>query len=460
MRVAAETAVGPARRLGAADGAWLVVSTAVGVGIFTTPGIVASMVSDPWSFGALWVAGGVLSILGALAYAELAGAYPRSGGEYVYLGEAFGPLAGFLSGWTSLVAGFSGAIAAGAVGFAVYLDRILPGAGSTRPILELGIGPLSHITSPRTLVALAMVAGLTLVHARGLERGRRLQNALGTASAIAIVTMVVAGLVMMPHRPPAPAPEASGVSSVGHPMVALVLVMFTFSGWNAVTYVAGEVRRPAVAIRRGLLLGTLTVLALYLGLNLIYVRSLSFSVLQAMPAAADAAGAALFGARAAQIVALVVMLALAAGVSAMIMTGPRIYFAMSRDGALPRFFGRVDPDARVPSASIVAQSAWCAVLILTGTFQSILTYTGFAVVLFATAAVASLFVLRRRDDGPRPGRTWGYPIAPGLFVLTGSIMTVQSIRYAPGPSLVGLAVIAAGVPIYLRIRRREASTLP
>lgn len=442
------------------DGAWLVVSTAVGVGIFTTPGLVASMVSGPWRFGALWLAGGVLSILGAQAYAELAAAYPRSGGEYVYLREAFGPLVGFLSGWTSLVAGFSGAIAAGAVGFAVYLDRILPGAASTRPIFPLASGALGRVVSPRTLVSLSAVVLLTLVHARGLERGRRLQNVLGAASAATIVALVVAGLMLAPHGPLPPAEALRSLSATGHPMVALVLVMFTYSGWNAATYVAGEIRRPGVTIQRGLLLGTASVMALYFGLNLLYVRALTFAGLQGVSAAADAAGASLFGERAAQIVAMVVMLALLGGVSAMIMTGPRIYFAMARDGALPAFFSRVDPQAGVPASAIIAQSAWSSILVLTGTFESILTYTGFAVVLFATAGVASLFVLRRRPGGSRPGRTWAYPVAPALFVAMGVAMTLQSIHYAPGPSLVGLGVIGVGIPVYLWNSRASARRRP
>lgn len=453
------------RRLGTIDGTALIVSNVVGVGIFTTPGIVAGLVPGQAMFLLVWVAGGILALIGGLVYAELGGAYPEAGGEYVYIREAFGPGAAFLSGWTSLVAGFTGAIAAGAVAFAVYLGRIVPLVGSDTPLAGYSLGPITAEISPRRLLALALIALLAMVHVRGLGPGRRVQNALAALSVATIVGLVAAGLALGWSTPTATAwPDST--ASEGGPFLALILVMFTYSGWNAATYMAGELRTPARTLHAAVLGGTLVVTTLYLGLNLLYLRTVPFAELEGSAAVADVAAGAVFGVRGEVAVAAVVTLALASGVSAMLLAGPRIYFAMARDGALPRAFGRLRADGAVPAFGVAAQAAWAGVLVLTGAFEDLLTFTGFAVVLFSGAAVASLFVLRRRPDHRRRSahRVWGYPWTPALFVLASAAMLVQAIRFAPGPSLAGAALIAAGVPVYVwnrtRARRRPGPPGP
>lgn len=466
-RVEASASVLP-RRLGARDGAALVIANVVGVGIFTTPGIVAGMLPEPRSFLALWAVGGLLALCGALVYAELGATYPEAGGEYVYIRNAFGPLAGFLSGWTSFVAGFSGAIAAAAVGFAAYLDRLVPGAGDGTALFQLSAGVVGVAASPRAIVALAVIAALTAAHLRGVGVGRLTLNTLAVLSTLLIVGLIVAGL-LAPSAGPGPSSVRPAVPSADRPLlVALVLVMFTYSGWNAPAYVAGEMRRPRRSLRAAVLLGTATVTLLYLGLNLAYIRAVPFDELAGHVAVADAAAAALLGDRAAEAVSVLVIVALASAVSAMIMTGPRIYFAMARDGCFPAALARTSEGARVPAAALLAQGAWSAVLVLTGGFEALVTYTGFAIVVFSSVAVASLFVLRRRPGGsrrrggsgraveaPRPGRVWGYPLTPIVFLLAGAAMLVQAIRHAPAASLAGLGVIAAGLPVYVWSSKRS-----
>ena len=445
------------RKLSAVDGAALVVANVVGAGIFLTPGLVAGMVPGPLSFLGLWLLGGILALLGALSYAELAARRPRAGGEYVYLREGFGPLAGFLSGWTSFVAGFSGAIAAAAVGFAEYLGRLLPAAANAQPMLELSLGFWTLGLSPRSMVALLVIALFTLVHLSGLGAGRVVQNLLAMLNVLTIALLVAVGFgVGAGDGPEGVALEAA--PSEGHWLVALILVMFTYSGWNAAAYVAGEIRDPRRKLPRALGVGTGVVIALYLLLNLLYLHALGSAGLAGTVAVGDAAAEVLFGPIGTAVFTPLVLLALASSISAMVVTGPRVYYAMARDGCLPRAFGAVAPGRGVPVLALVAQSAWSAVLVLSGTFEAVLTYTGFAVVLFSGAAVAALFALRRRDPhGPRPYAVWGYPLAPAAFVLMSAAMVVQAIRDAPGPSLTGLLIIAAGVPVYFGLRRRYRS---
>jgi APA family basic amino acid/polyamine antiporter len=448
------------RKLGVVDGAALVIANVVGAGIFLTPGIVATMVPASLPFLGLWLLGGVLALLGALSYAELGARRPRAGGEYVYISEAFGPFAGFLSGWTSFVAGFSGAIAAAAIGFAEYLGRLVPFAASTQSGFALSLGFWTLSLSPRSLIALLVIALFTLVHASGLGAGRIVQNLLAALNVLTIVLLVAVGF-SVGERASQSNVALESASPEGHWLVALVLVMFTYSGWNAPAYVAGEIRDPGRKLPRALGLGTGVVIALYLLLNILYLHALGAGGLVGEIAVGDAAARALFGPIGTVVFTPLVLLALASSVSAMVATGPRVYYAMACDGCLPRIFGAVAPRRKVPALAIAMQSLWSAILVLSGTFEALLTYTGFAIVLFSGAAVAALFVLRRRDRHvPRPYKVWGYPVAPAAFVLMSAAMLVQAIRHAPGPSLTGLLIIAAGAPIYfgMRLRRRFEQT--
>ncbi|MGK7312618.1 MAG: APC family permease [Candidatus Longimicrobiales bacterium M2_2A_002] len=457
------------RGLGVRDGAAVVVANVVGTGIFLTPAFIARQAPDPWVFVGLWVAGGVLAVIGAHAYAELAAMRPEAGGEYVYIREAFGPLAGFLSGWTSLVAGFSGAIAAAAVGFAVYLDRLVPGIGSTDPLLRLPLGLTDAAVSvtPRALVALGLITVFSAIHARGLRLGKVAQQALAALNVVTILALVVLGFVTGSGGPASAdtaaaattgGSAAAGVAGAaiepGGLFVALVLVMFTYSGWNAAAYVAGELRDPGRTVPRSLFWGTGIVIVLYLALNALYVWVLGIAGIAGAEATGDRVAAVLWGATGTRFFTPLILLALASSVSAMVLTGPRVYFAMARDRCLPAAFGRLRDDD-VPAFSIGAQAVWSAVLVLTGGFEALLTYTGFAIVLFAGLAVAALFVLRwRRPDARRPFRAWGYPWAPALFIAASVAMVVQSVLRAPGPSLAGVAVIGAGAPVFWWLRER------
>jgi APA family basic amino acid/polyamine antiporter len=443
------------RRLGAFDASAIVISNVIGGGIFFVPVIVAGLVPSPRAMLAVWMTGGALALAGAMAYAELATVRPHAGGEYVYLRDAFGPVAAFLTGWTSFIAGFSGAIAASAVALADYVTRFVPGAAHARPA-----------------IALSAITALTLVHVRGLGPGRVVQNLLAGLKIGGIVIIVACGFAFGRGHA-ANLSQAAPVAAVPW-LLALVPVMFSYSGWNAAAYVAEEVRDPSRNVPLALGLGTIVVVAVYVLLNALYVYAMPMTELAAIPGGRlmDTAAERLFGFAAGHLLAIFTIVSLTASMSAMVLAGPRVYFAMARDGMFVRAAGRVHPRFHTPAAAIVAQSAWSGVLVLSGTLSQLVSYTGFAVVLFSAVAVVALFVLRRRDARLRAAeaspsaasarqaddRTFaaiGYPWAPALFVVASAVMLANEVWRNPGPTLVGTALIVAGVPVYYVVRVRR-----
>ncbi|HTK94274.1 MAG TPA: amino acid permease, partial [Terriglobales bacterium] len=361
---------------------------------------------------------------------------------------------GFLTGWMSFVAGFSGAIAAGAVGFASYLARFAPAIASEHPLVSLPLGFAHLDISPRALVAIALIVVLSLIHMRGLGPGRMVQNTLAGISVFALLVLIAGGF-LFGKGSTAHFHEAAGTVHPSAWLVALIPVMFTYSGWNAAAYVAEEIREPVRNVPRALAGGTIVVIVLYLLLNALYLYAVPMATMAGKPSAGDTAAEALFGTRGADVLVPIILVALAAGISAMIIAGPRVYFAMARDGLFFPAAGRVHPRFHTPAWSIAAQAFWSILLVLTGTFEQLLLYTGFAVVLFSAVATVALFVLRSRPHDESVPR-WGYPVAPGLFILASIAMLVSSIVREPKPSAAGLAILAAGVPLFFWLRARTA----
>jgi APA family basic amino acid/polyamine antiporter len=443
------------RRLGPIDAASVVVSNVIGSGILVMPAIVAIIAPHPWAMIGIWAFGGLLALAGAMAYAELATLRPRSGGEYVYLREAFGPLAAFLTGWTSFVAGFSGAIAVTSVTFAVYLGRFFPAAGDTTPFFSIPLGGLLTISlSPQSLIALLMIVAMSAIHTIGLGPGRGVQNALAAIKFTALIVFVIAGLMFGNGS----WDHFQGGASVPPSawLMALIPVMFTYSGWNAAAYIAEEIKDPGRNLPRALALGTVSVVIAFVLMNIVYIYALSVPEMQETKLrVVDAAADRLFGATAGNLLSVVTLLIAAGSVSAMVFAGPRVYFAMARDGLFLPQAARVHPTYRTPAFAIIAQAVWSCLLVISGTFQQLVNYTGFAVLLFASIAVSALFVLRRRfPDEPRPFSTWGYPVAPTLFVIAGFAGVINAFQREPWPSVAGVAIIAVGVPLYYLVKTR------
>ena len=445
------------RRLGPLDAAAIVISNVIGGGIFFVPVIVAQMVPHPLAMLSVWLIGGALAFAGAMAYAELAALRPRAGGEYVYLRDAFGPRAAFLTGWTSFVAGFTGAIAALAVALGDYAGRFFPALADPSPFFTVPIPILPLVVSPRTIVALAVIATLTALHVRGLGPGRLVQNLLAGLKVTALVVFMGIGFTVGNGNAAHFTADASLAGS--GLLLALVPVMFSYSGWNAAAYLAEEVRDPGRNVPLALGLGTTAVVLIYVALNALYLYAMPIGDLATLPGdrLIDTVAERLFGFVAGNLLALFTIVSIAASISAMVIAGPRVYYAMARDGLFFQSAATVHPRYRTPAVAIVAQGLWSAVLVLSGTLSQLVSYTAFAVVLFAAIAVAALFVLRRREpDAPRPFRAWGYPWAPGIFVIASAIMVVNEMIRNGRTALVGLAVIAAGLPVYYLFARSSA----
>lgn len=456
QKVASRKSVNLPKALGPFDGAAIVVSNVVGGGIFIVPVLVAQSVPNPWGMLSIWLAGGVLAFAGAMAYAELATVYPRAGGEYIYLSEAFGPRAGFLTGWTSFVAGFSGAIAASSVGLASYLGRFVPAAGDVSPILELKTGLVTFTVTPQAIVAITAIVGLSVIHVIGLKPGRFVQNILAALKVLLLIAFVVVGFSIGKG-------DISNFSSTDGAtifpsswVIALIPVMFSYSGWNAAAYVAEEMRDPERNVPLALGIGTVTVVVIYLLLNMLYIYAMPINELALVDVrVVDAAADSLFNESIAVPLAAASVIMIAASISAMVLAGPRVYYAMARDRQFFSSLARVHPTFRTPAVAILAQAVWASILVLTGTFVQLVEYTGFAVVLFAGIAVTALFVIRRRDPEAKPPfKAWGYPFAPLVFVAASFLMVLNAIWRTPVTSLFGLSIILLGIPVFMFFQRQ------
>jgi APA family basic amino acid/polyamine antiporter len=441
------------------------VSNVIGGGILFTPPLVAAAVPSPGLFLSVWVVGGALAFAGAMAYAELAALRPRAGGEYVYLRAAYGRLAAFLTGWTSFVAGFSGAIAASAVVLASYVGRFAPAAADTTPLLTIPLPFVPLVVSRQALVALAAIALMSWIHIRGLGPGRIVGNVLASLKVSALLVFIAVGF-SVGEGSASNLHEASGTVGGAAWLLALIPVMFTYSGWNAAAYLAEEIRNPGRNVPLALGLGTLGVIAIYALLNLLYLFVLPVGELaQVQGSVLDVIADRLLGTSAGDVMGVVSIISIAASISAMTFAGPRVYYAMARDGMFFSRAARVHQQYHTPAVSILAQAAWSGLLVLTGSAATLTNYTGFAVVLFAGVAVSALFALRRREpNAVRPFKVWGYPYAPAIFAVASFAIVVNALwndLFAPlmagtdwGPSAAGLLIIAAGVPIYLLVSRK------
>jgi basic amino acid/polyamine antiporter, APA family len=459
--VQTSTAPGPQtldRRLGPLDAAAVVVSNVIGGGILFTPPQIAAAVPSALLFLLTWAAGGVLAFAGTLAYAELAAVRPRAGGEYIYLRDAYGRLAAFLTGWTSFVAGFSGAIAANSVFFAVYLGRFVPVARIADPFFVLPIVPerVELTFSPQTICALVLVWGFAFIHLRGVGPGRLVGNILATLKVSALAMFVLVGFSFG-------AGEASRITQAAPVaptswLLALIPVMFAYSGWNAASYIAEEIRDPGRNIPKAFALGTGAVVVFYLALNMLYLYVVPVDRLAAIEGSVlDFVADRLLGRDAGDVMALVAVISLSASVSAMTFAGPRVYFAMARDGLFFRGASVVHPRYRTPAKAIVAQAIWSSVLVLAAAGNALVNYTGFAITLFLGLAVAAVFVFRAKEPGAeRPYRAWGYPLFPALYVVASVAILANALWQDPGAPRASAIIVALGIPVYFWFRRSKA----
>ena len=436
-----------ARVLTLRDLVLIVVGTTIGSGIFTVPGSVLRQSGGDLGVAlVVWVVGSVLALLGALTFGELGAMLPDAGGSYTYVREAFGRLPAFLLGWTLFLAINTGSTATLAVAFANYLSEVVP------------LTPLAH-----KLAGVAMIAAVTAVNIRGVRQAATVQNWSTALKVGAILVLAVAGFALGDgyHRADTRAfttPLSLGsVSSAG---IALLGVLWAYEGWQNVTNSAGEAADPQRTFARGIGLGAAALVAVYLTANAGYVAALSSSGVAATDRVAADAVRALFGPASAKLVTLVILVSIFSAANGLALTGPRMYFAMARDGLFFRSLSEVHPRFGTPALAVAASAVWATLLALSGSFEQLFTYVVFASWMFAGLAAAGVFVLRRRrPDAPRPFRVPGYPVTPALFIAAAAAIVINTIVGRPVQAVIGLGIVATGVPAYFAWRwlaRRKA----
>jgi APA family basic amino acid/polyamine antiporter len=422
------------------DATMLVVSSVIGVGIFFTPGRVAALLPTPGWFFAAWLAGGALALAGALANAELGAMFPRAGGNYVYLRDAYHPMAGFLVGWLSFFAIFAGTVATLAVGFSLSLSSFV----------ELS-------PAAQTVISVAVIWITTGVNAYATRAGAALNTSTAYLKIAALVTLVALGPILgagrtAPH-PFAPAGAAT-LSSFG---VALSPVIFSYLGWNASVYVAGEISNPGRNLPRSLFWGLGICTAIYVAITATFVNAIGMEKLVGMEGVGFQAGKVLFGDGGSKVVAGIMLASVFGCLNANVLVGPRIAYAMARDGLFFSAAAALNRE-KTPHVAVLVQASTATLLVLAfKKFPDVLDYTTFAIVLATIADTSALYVLRVREpDRSRPYRAAGYPVVPALYVVANVGIAISMIVARPVQSLTSVGVLAAGIPMYLLFARRPA----
>lgn len=448
------TGLGLIKGLGLMDSTTLVVGSMIGSGIFIVSADIARQVNSPGLLLMTWVATGVLTLIAALSYGELAAAMPQAGGQYVYLRESFGPLSGFLYGWTLFLVIQTGTIAAVAVGFAKFTGVFVPWISAQNHLI--GSGKVGLTT--QQLVGILVVALLTVVNMRGIRTGAVVQNVFTFAKTAALLGLVGIGFLL--GRNPAAVARNFGhfwdgagwsmhvVRLVG---VAMVGSLFSADAWNNVTFTAGEVRNPRRNLPLSLALGVTIVMALYISANCVYLNVLPLEAIQHAPEdrVATAAMKQILGPAGVGIMAAAIMVSCFGCVNGLILAGARVYYAMSLDGLFFRKAGTLGSRHHAPVFALAIQGVWAMLLTLSGTYSELLNYVIFAALVFYIVTIAGIFVLRRtRPDLERPYKTFGYPILPAVYIAAACLIDILLLVFQPGQAWPGLIIVLLGVPVY------------
>jgi len=437
-----------ARRLNLFDATMIVVSGIIGSGIFINPYVVARAVETPFLIVSVWVAGGLIALLGAFVFAELGTVLPKVGGQYAYFREAFHPLVAFLHGWSLLWIIQSAATAAVAVAFAQYLTRLLP--------LPRGI------EAPLAVAVLLALAGF---HALGIKPGAVLVNTITFAKTLALAALIAGAFVLvrrsgLTFHPLVP-PGRHGLPLVSAFLAGLVPTMFAYGGWQNLNYVAEEVRDPLRTLPRATLFGVLTVIAVYVAANVAYVHVLGAPALAATETPAADAAARIFGAAGARAISLLIVVSTFGFLNLALLSAPRVYYAMAQDGLFFRVLGRLSPRFHAPTAAILLQGGVAALFALTRAYDRLLSYVVFADWIFFGLSGVALLVLRRKlPEAPRPRPTPGYPWVPLLFTLAGAGIVVNIFFTGLRDALAGTAVLLLGIPVYFLWRKLGTRSSP
>ncbi len=458
---------GLARRLGVFDASTIVIGSMIGSGIFIAPSLMAGFIQTPGLLVLLWLVGGVLTVFGALSMGELAAAFPRAGGQYVFLRESFSPLWGFLFGWTFFLVVQSGFIAAVAIAFAKYLGVFFPFLGEARKLYSLDLFGRSFSLSTAQAASMLCIALLTAVNIRGVRAGAALQNAFTVTKVAAMLLLVVAAFVFfrgsarnfLPLLKPI-LPAGSTLPLFAALAVAMSKALFAYDSWNSVAFVAEEVREPQKNIPRAMVLGSGAVALIYTLTTMAFIYVIPVGRMAAVSEnrIGAAVAQAIMGQAGLVFITLAILVSTFGCVNGLILSGPRLYFAMARDGMFFRTNCRIHERYRTPHVSLLYQGAWSCLLVLSGTFNDLLTYTAFASLLFNAVTVIGLLKLRRQKPGlERPYRVSGYPLVPLLYVAIALFFIVYIVIGDPLNSGKGIFLILTGVPVYFFWKNKKRS---
>ena len=452
------------RRLNLLDTTFLVIGAVVGSGIFMTSGFILEYVSSPGWLLLVWLGGGLFTLGGALSCAELGAMYPRAGGQYIYIREAYGSFAGYLYGWGFFWFIMGGGIAALAVGFAEFFGYFVPALSTQSFLLKITILGFPYSLSAGQIVAAVTIVLLTGVNYLGVKSGVVVQNIFTFLRLGSVLALVVLGLTVG---------KRAGITSVhelfsGGPELnpntltlfglALIAALWTYDGWYAVNCTAEEIKRPERNIPLGLMLGTLGVTLIYLLVNVVYVLALPVDKMRGAVRVGELASTQLFGSTATVVMSGAIAVSIFGCLSANILFGPRVYLAMAEDRLFFRSMRYIHPRFHVPSKALIGQAVWSGLLCLSGTYRDLYEFVVFALVIFFMATGLAVIVLRRkRPDLPRPYRTWGYPAVPILFSLVNLLIFFNTVVSQPQKSMFGLLLLGLGIPAYFYWKRKAQS---
>jgi APA family basic amino acid/polyamine antiporter len=447
------------RQLTLFDAVMLVVSGTIGASIFIIPADVMRVVPNPVVALLLWVAAGGITLMAGLACAELGGMFPEAGGQYVYIREAYGKFAAFLYGWVLFTAGNSGGLAAMAISFALFLGRAFPAVSAEHAVLAYNVAGFHWELSRGSLIAVAAVIVLTAINVRSVKMAARLQNVTALAFLGAVVGIVLIGFLFghgsFSHFVPAPDAGLSSISLKGIG-IAMIALLWSYDGWEYVSWVAGEIKNPRRNLPLALILGILLIVGTYLLANALFLYALPPVLLAHEGSAADAAMSALFSQGTGRWVSLFIAMICFGAASVVVLGGARIYYSMARDRTFFKGMRHVHPQWKTPITSLLAQCAWVIVLIVSGSYEQLYTCFVFMMTLTYVLTVGALFVLRRtQPDRPRPYRCAGYPWLPIAYMAVASIFVVSTLLARPLESLAGLGLALLGVPLYLHWQRAQ-----
>lgn len=439
------------RQLGLLDSLSIVVGIVIGGGIFVVPNLIARELPSVTSMLAVWAFAGIVSFFGALACAELGTAFPATGGQYVFLRETYGPLAGFLCGWANFTVARTAQVAWMAVTFSLYISYFVP----LTPWMS-------------KLLGVAAIALFTAINYRGVPMGAIVQKTFTSAKVIGLLIIIGSAFLWTGGHasfPAQAAPLAAGGAvsfSMSHFGVALIAALLAYDGWVQLSFVAGEIKNPKRNVLLALALGSVAVIAIYMLTNIAYLRVLPIPEIAASEHVGASVAERVLGPIGGTLVSVIILLSIVGTLNGCFLTSPRVYFAQARDGLFFKKFAEVHPRYQTPGFAIMAQGIWAAILLLSGSYETLADYSMFAIWVFYVFMIGAVIVLRiKRPELERPYRMWGYPVTPLLFLAIAGWFLVNMLITRPIPSFAGLGLIATGIPVYfLWARNKSVAELP